>query len=52
MAGCLALPRSEMTRAIILGSPPDTFGPLAWFELAASGGVGTSRLQRPALRAG
>jgi hypothetical protein len=51
-AGCLALPRSDMTRAIILGSTPDAFGPLAWFELAASGGVRTSRLQRPSIRAG
>ena len=41
-----------MTRAIILGSTPDASGPMAWFELAASCGVGTSRLQRPSLRAG
>jgi hypothetical protein len=47
-----ALPRSDMTRAIILGSTPDASGHLAWLELAASCGVGTSRLQRPSLRAG
>src|SRR2546426_11646257 len=41
-----------MTRAIILGSTPDASGPMAWFELAASCGVGTSRLQRPSIRAG
>jgi hypothetical protein len=41
-----------MTRAIILGSTPDASGPLAWSALAASCGVGTSRRQRPSLRAG
>ena len=52
IAGCLALPRSEMTRAIILGSTPDASGHMAWFELAASCGVEISRLQRPSIRAG
>jgi hypothetical protein len=41
-----------MTRAIILGSTPDASGPMAWSELAASCGVGTSRRQRPSIRAG
>jgi hypothetical protein len=41
-----------MTRALILGSTPDASGPMAWSELAASCGVGTSRRQRPSLRAG
>ena len=41
-----------MTRAIILGSTPDASGHMAWFELTASCGVGTSRLQRPSIRAG
>jgi len=41
-----------MTRAIILGSTSDASGHMAWFELAASCGVGTSRLQRPSIRAG
>ena len=41
-----------MTRAIILGSTPDASGPMAPFDLAASCGVETSRLQRPSIRAG
>ena len=42
----------RLTRAIILGSTPDAPGHMASIELAASCGVGTSRLQRPSIRAG